>query len=387
MLSADWQLGGFGLYLHWPFCATKCPYCDFNSHVVETIDQSRWRRAYLAELERAAAETEGRVLQTIYFGGGTPSLMDPETVGAILDRVSALWTTSNQLEITLEANPGSVEVARFRALRSAGVNRVSIGVQALSDRDLHRLGRSHSAAEARRALEIARTTFDRINFDLIYARQDQTLSDWKSELAEALTFGSDHLSLYQLTVEPGTVFARRFAAGKLSGLPHEELAADMYELTQDMTDAAGYPAYEVSNHAGPGGESRHNLIYWRAGDYIGLGPGAHGRLTTDGRRSATECHASPSLWLQAVETRGSGEMPRDMLTARDRALEYLMMGLRITEGLDLERLLRMHPEAIDTSALAELRSDGYLLLENNILKTTKSGRLLLNEIIRRLAVS
>ena len=297
-LAEDWREGGFGLYLHWPFCAAKCPYCDFNSHVAASIDQDRWAAAYLAEIGRLADETPGRVLNSIYFGGGTPSLMRADVVAAILNRAADRWTLANDVEITLEANPGSVEADRFAGYAAAGVNRVSLGVQALNDDDLRRLGRIHSADEALRALDVARATFGRVSFDLIYARQDQTLPDWQAELARALAMGPDHLSLYQLTIEPGTAFYARHQAGGLRGLPDEDLGADLYALTQEMTAAAGLPAYEVSNHAGPGGESRHNLIYWRAGDWGGLGPGAHGRLTLGGSRWATEAPLAPGAWLR-----------------------------------------------------------------------------------------
>lgn len=301
----DWRNGGFGLYLHWPFCQSKCPYCDFNSHVAATIDQGRWQRAYLSEIRRLGAETEGRVLNSVFFGGGTPSLMEPDLVAAILETVRATWPLANDLEVTLEANPGSVEAGRFRGYRAAGVNRISMGIQALNDADLRKLGRLHTVAEARAAFDVARTTFDRVSFDLIYARQDQPLEHWRSELTEALTMAADHLSMYQLTVEDGTAFGDRFKRGKLRGLPEEELSADMYALTQDLCEAAGLPAYEVSNHARPGAESRHNLIYWRGGDYAGVGPGAHGRLTFPTGRWATEAPRAPAAWLERVERDGT----------------------------------------------------------------------------------
>ena len=289
----DWRAGGFGLYIHWPFCQSKCPYCDFNSHVAATIDQRRWRDAYLREIERLGAETPGRVLQTVFFGGGTPSLMDADVVADLLAAVRATWPMVNDPEITLEANPGSVEAGKFRAFREAGVNRVSMGVQALRDADLRRLGRLHSVAEARQAFDIARNCFDRVSFDLIYARQDQTLADWQAELREALSMAVDHLSMYQLTIEDGTAFGDRFARGGLKGLPDDDVQADMYAATQDICAEHGMPAYEVSNHARAGAESRHNLIYWRMGDYAGIGPGAHGRLTLNGRRWATVAPRAP----------------------------------------------------------------------------------------------
>ena len=308
-LAEDWQQGGFGLYVHWPFCQAKCPYCDFNSHVSREIDQERWRRAYLAELDRYAAEVPGRVLTSVFFGGGTPSLMDPELVGAILDRVARLWPMANDPEITLEANPTSVEAGRFRGYRDAGVNRVSMGIQALNNADLARLGRLHSVEEALAAFDIARGLFDRVSFDLIYARQGQTLADWRIELQQALSMAVDHLSLYQLTIEPGTAFGDRFARGTLRDLPDDDAGADMYLLTQEMCDAAGLHGYEVSNHAARGAESRHNLVYWRYGDFVGIGPGAHGRLTLDGQRHATIGHHMPEAWLHAVQS-GRAEASR-----------------------------------------------------------------------------
>ena len=274
--------GGFGLYLHWPFCQSKCPYCDFNSHVASEVDQGRWLRAYLAEIDRSLAETRGRLLQSVFFGGGTPSLMAPATVAAILERIRRSWTVANDWEVTLEANPGSVEAGKFLGFRDAGVNRLSMGLQALNDADLKRLGRLHSVAEAERALDIARQHFERVSFDLIYARQDQTPEAWRAELGRALAMTADHLSLYQLTIEDGTAFGDRHARGKLRGLPDEDRSVALYDITQELCDAAGLPAYEVSNHAGSDAQSRHNLIYWRGGDYVGIGPGAHGRLSLGG---------------------------------------------------------------------------------------------------------
>ncbi|MGB1034894.1 MAG: radical SAM family heme chaperone HemW, partial [Primorskyibacter sp.] len=327
----DWQNGGFGLYIHWPFCEAKCPYCDFNSHVVRHIDQTAWAAAYLAELDRVAAETPDRVLKSVFFGGGTPSLMDPRIVAQIIDRITERWTCANDIEITLEANPSSVEAERFAAFSDAGINRVSIGVQALNDADLRRLGRIHSASEALSAIDIARSRFARVSFDLIYARQNQTLAEWSAELRQALSMGPDHLSLYQLTIEAGTAFGDRYDAGRLRGLPTEDLAADMYEATQALCATAGLPAYEVSNHARADAQSRHNLIYWRYGDYLGIGPGAHGRVTLDGQKYATETALAPGRWLQDV-SQGGGEAQRTAITPKDQAGEYLMMGLRITEG-------------------------------------------------------
>ncbi|WP_108258146.1 radical SAM family heme chaperone HemW [Mangrovicoccus ximenensis] len=378
-----WQEAGFGLYLHWPFCAAKCPYCDFNSHVAATIDQSAWTAAYLSELRRAAAETPGRILSTVFFGGGTPSLMNPETVAAILDEIRRLWPMVNDPEITLEANPTSVEASRFAGYAQAGVNRLSMGVQSLHDDDLRRLGRLHSAAEARKAFDIARQNFDRVSFDLIYARQGQTLDMWRDELKQALDMAADHLSLYQLTIEPGTAFGDRFAAGRLRDLPEDDTAADMYDATQEICDAAGLPAYEISNHARPGSESRHNRIYWQGGDWVGIGPGAHGRLGLSEGRTATETELAPARWLDMVNKTGSGETARSVLTMTETAEEYLMMSLRLAEGTDLRRLERLGHH-LDAGILSELEEMGMVSCKNHILACTASGRLVLNEILRRL---
>ncbi|MFV2001756.1 MAG: radical SAM family heme chaperone HemW, partial [Paracoccaceae bacterium] len=336
-MPEDWRAGGFGLYIHWPFCQAKCPYCDFNSHVTAKIDQNRWNRAYISEIRRIGAQTEGRILNSVFFGGGTPSLMDVGLVNSIIKCVRATWASSNSFEVTLEANPTSVEAGRFAGYRDAGVNRLSLGIQALNDDDLRALGRLHSVAEARTAFDLARSCFERVSFDLIYARQNQSLEGWKSELDQALSIAADHLSLYQLSVEPGTAFGDRHAAGKLPGLPDEDAAADLYLLTQDMCGAAGLPAYEVSNHAAPGCESRHNMIYWRHGDYVGIGPGAHGRLTLNATRFATETPLTPVDWLQRVERDKNGENLRRALTPVEQGDEFLMMGLRLSEGISLSR--------------------------------------------------
>ena len=380
----DWQRGGFGLYLHWPFCQSKCPYCDFNSHVATHIDQIRWKRAYLAEIERLGAETQGRVLQTVFFGGGTPSLMDPALVGAILDKVRVTWPMVNDPEITLEANPGSVDAGRFSGYRTAGVNRISMGIQALNDVDLRRLGRLHTVGEARAAFDVARSCFDRVSFDLIYARQDQTLNDWRLELQQALSMAADHLSLYQLTVEDGTAFGDRLARGGLKGLPDDDLAADMYLMTQQICEEAGMPAYEISNHARPGQESRHNLIYWRGGDYLGIGPGAHGRMTLGGDRWTTEAPKAPGAWLAMVESSRPGEVPRSLLTRMDHAQEYLLMSLRLVEGLETDRIEAIAGRLMDKVKIAGLQQSGHLVKTGNRLKVTSSGRIVLNAILREL---
>ena len=378
----DWRHGGFALYVHWPYCLAKCPYCDFNSHVAARIDEAHWRAAYAHEIARVAAETPGRVLNSIFFGGGTPSLMAPETVAAVLEAARA-WPWANDIEITLEANPTSVEAGRFRAYRAAGVNRISMGVQALNDADLRRLGRMHSVAEAEAAFHVARGIFDRVSFDLIYARQHQALADWRAELGRAMAMAVDHLSLYQLTVEDGTVFGARHARGQLRGLPSDDLGADLYALTQDMTGAAGLTGYEISNHARPGAESRHNLVYWRYGDYAGVGPGAHGRLTLPRGRTATEALRQPEDWLRQVLAQGHGELPREDLSPADQATEYLLMSLRLAEGAEPERYAALAGSEININKINYLQENG-LISEGPRLRTTPSGRPLLNAILREL---
>ncbi|WP_309665121.1 radical SAM family heme chaperone HemW [Tabrizicola sp.] len=383
-MTQDWRNAGFGLYLHWPFCQSKCPYCDFNSHVSAQIDQVRWQAAYLSEIDRIGRETEGRVLNSVFFGGGTPSLMDPALVQAILDRVRATWTLANDIEVTLEANPTSVEAGRFAGFAQAGVNRVSLGIQALNDADLRRLGRLHSAADARRAIDIAQAAFDRVSIDLIYARQGQGLQAWEEELQLALTLGTDHLSLYQLTIEDGTVFGEMHAKNLLCELPAEALSADMFELTQDLTSKAGFAAYEVSNHARSGAESLHNSIYWRMGDYAGIGPGAHGRLTLDGQRLATEAGRLPTDWLQSVESGGTGEHPRLILDAGDQGVEYVMMSLRLREGTSLARFRALTGRDLPQGALDDLVGLGLLVCEDDWIRTTPQGVMVLNGVLRAL---
>jgi oxygen-independent coproporphyrinogen-3 oxidase len=352
---------GFGVYIHWPFCAQKCPYCDFNSHVrFGGWDEPRYLAAYKRELDHVAALiAEPRTVSSIFFGGGTPSLMKPETVGAILDHIAALWPVEANAEITLEANPGSVEAARFAGYRAAGVNRVSIGVQSLRDADLKRLGRIHSVAEAKAAVEIARRTFDRFSFDLIYARPDQTLADWRAELTEALDMAAGHLSLYQLTIEPETRFADLYAKGKLI-IPAAEAAHDLYELTQELTGAAGFAQYEISNHARPGEESRHNLVYWRYGEYAGIGPGAHGRIETAMAHVATSTERNPERWLERVEGAGHGIADTETLSPEARADEMLLMGLRLAEGVDLDRLAEIGGLTPRSAVIAELIDQGFI---------------------------
>ena len=381
----DWRAGGFGLYVHWPFCAAKCPYCDFNSHVVASVDQRRWADALTAEIARLGAELPGRNLQSIFFGGGTPSLMQPETVDQVIRAARAAWGFSNQIEITLEANPTSVEKTRFAGFADAGVNRLSMGIQALNDDDLRRLGRMHSVAEARAAFDVARDQFSRVSFDLIYARQGQSLADWRAELRQALSMAVDHLSLYQLTIEPETAFGARAAAGKLRDLPDDDLAADMYLETQEICAEAGMAAYEVSNHAPAGSESRHNLIYWRQGDWAAVGPGAHGRLSLAAGRVATEAHRAPGEWLAAVETTGSGESLRSDLPRDEQATEYLLMSLRLSEGLDQSRYARLAGKPLREDVIERLEELGMITQHDDRLMATTAGRPVLNAILRELA--
>nr|WP_246212578.1 radical SAM family heme chaperone HemW [Marivivens donghaensis] len=382
----DWQHGGFGLYIHWPFCQSKCPYCDFNSHVASSIDQNRWARAYLSEIDRVGTLTQGRVLKSVFFGGGTPSLMDPELVDAIMTKIRRTWPMTNSAEVTLEANPTSVEAGRFRGYRDAGVNRVSMGIQSLNNQDLHALGRLHSVEEALAAFDIARGVFDRVSFDLIYARQNQTTQEWRNELKQALSLAVDHISMYQLTIEQGTAFGDRYAIGKLRGLPDEDSAADMYDVTQDVAAQMGFPAYEVSNHAPEGAESQHNLIYWRYGDYAGIGPGAHGRLTLGGQKYATETYRMPNTWLEAVEQRGNGENVSDTLNQIDQLHEFLLMGLRVADGVDLNRLSHFGGDALQPN-ISRLENMGFLTHEKGRLRLTSEGRPLLNAVLRELLVN
>ncbi len=373
--------GGFGLYIHWPFCRSKCPYCDFNSHVRAAIDQDRWRSALLAELNHwiETCDPQGPV-ETIFFGGGTPSLMAAQTADALIALVDQRLGFGSHPEITLEANPTSVESETFADFKSAGINRFSLGIQALDDSALKFLGREHSVDEALRALNRAIETGNRLSFDLIYARPGQTLDEWRSELTRALDFGTEHLSLYQLTLEPGTAFTRAAERGELV-LPDDDLAADMFELTSELTNARGLPAYEVSNHARPGSESRHNLIYWRGGAYIGIGPGAHGRVMVDGQRHASVAQRTPEDWLRQVESQGHGRAELTPLSANDQAEEYLLMGLRLSEGIDQARFERLAGRSLD---LAGPIADGLIKLVNGKVAATPAGRLVLNRLIASL---
>jgi putative oxygen-independent coproporphyrinogen III oxidase len=379
---------GFALYIHWPFCKSKCPYCDFNSHVRDGIAQERWRQALLAELDHAAAETAGQRVTSIFFGGGTPSLMEPATVAALIDRAASRWSIDENIEVTLEANPTSVESSRFAALRQAGVNRLSLGVQALDDRALRFLGRGHDAAEALAAIALAERHFARYSFDLIYARPEQTLPQWQAELARAVALAGDHLSVYQLTIEAGTAFAAAHARGDWV-LPEEELAGDLFEATQDALAKAGLAAYEISNHARPDGECRHNLTYWRYGDYVGIGPGAHGRVAVGADKLATRRHRAPETWLTAVERQGHGMQEQIALNAAERADEMLMMGLRLAEGVGRARFRAETgieiEAALDSGRLADLIAGGFLVQDAQGLRATAAGRQRLNAVLAALA--
>jgi oxygen-independent coproporphyrinogen-3 oxidase len=377
---------GFGVYVHWPFCAAKCPYCDFNSHVRhQPVDQEAFAAAFLKEMATMRSISGPRTVTSIFLGGGTPSLMKPETVEAILDGISRHWHVPEGIEITMEANPSSVEAERFRGYRAAGVNRVSLGVQALNDRDLRFLGRLHNVEDALKAVKLARDIFPRMSFDLIYARPGQQEADWISELREAISYAVDHLSLYQLTIEEGTPFFGLQRNGKIV-LPDADHAARLYEITQEVTEAAGLPAYEVSNHAKPGAESRHNLTYWRYGDYAGIGPGAHGRLTAGGRKFATATERNPEAWLKAVNADGHGMIDNESLERDEQADEMLLMGLRLREGLDLARWHMLSGRSLDTEKEDFLIGHGLLeRLGNSRLRCTPSGMLVLDAVVADLA--
>lgn len=383
-MTEDWRNGGFGLYIHWPFCESKCPYCDFNSHVASKIEWKRWKRAYLSEIDRVATLSSDRTLESVYFGGGTPGLMRPELVSALLERVRARWVVADNAEITLETNPSSVEAGRLKAFRDGGVNRVSVGIQALDDDDLRRLGRLHDVRQALSAFESARGILDRVSFDLIYARQDQTLADWRRELKTALSLAADHLSLYQLTIEDGTVFGERHRRGLLHGLPQEDLSADMYQLTRELCETHGFHGYEISNHARKGAESRHNLIYWRYGDYAGIGPGAHGRLTLNGARYATESHRDPETWLNRVEACGDGTFRSKSLDGEAQGTEFLLMGLRLDEGVDPHRYRSLAGKPLDPQKLRDLSRLGLIDVSDTLIRATERGRTVLDSVLREL---
>lgn len=376
----------FGVYVHWPFCLAKCPYCDFNSHVRhEKPDEARYARAIASELAFLKPLTASREVTSIFFGGGTPSLMQPSTVQSVLDEIAKQWAVSKDAEITLEANPTSVEAERFRGYRAAGVNRVSLGVQALDDLSLKNLGRMHTASEALAAVEVARENFPRISFDLIYARPDQSPQAWREELIKALTFAPEHLSLYQLTIEPDTTFEKLHRAGKLI-TPDEDTSRALWDVTQELCGARGMPAYEISNHARPGAESRHNLVYWRYQEYVGVGPGAHGRVGADGTRIATATEKNPERWLSNVEATGHGLVEQEKLSKLEQADEMLVMGLRLAEGIDVERFERLTGVSLNPERVTFLESEGLVeRAENSRLRVTASGFPLLDAIVADLA--
>jgi putative oxygen-independent coproporphyrinogen III oxidase len=376
----------FGVYVHWPFCLSKCPYCDFNSHVRHAeIDEARFARAFAREIAATAARIPGRAVTSIFLGGGTPSLMAPQTVGAILDAIAKSWRVADGAEVTLEANPTSVEATRFAGYRAAGVNRVSLGVQALDDASLKMLGRLHSAREALDAVAIARSAFERASFDLIYARPGQTPQMWAEELRLAITEAAEHLSLYQLTIEEGTPFFGLHAAGKLA-TPDEASARALYDVTQEVCDRHGLPAYEISNHARPGAECRHNLVYWRGEEYAGIGPGAHGRIDVDGVRRATATEKRPEAWLMRVEANGHGVTVDDLLNSEERADEFLLMGLRLAEGIDPRRYAALAGRPLDAGRIAALRDEGAIAIDiNGRLRVTQAGFPVLDAVVADLA--
>ncbi|EKF20040.1 radical SAM family heme chaperone HemW [Nitratireductor pacificus] len=377
---------GFGVYLHWPFCAAKCPYCDFNSHVRhQPVDQPRFAAAFRREMATMRERTGPRTVTSIFLGGGTPSLMEPGTVGGLLDAVAEHWDVPDGIEVTLEANPSSVEADRFRGYRAAGVNRVSLGVQALNDRDLKFLGRRHNVAEALKAIELARSTFPRLSFDLIYARPGQDEAAWAAELEQAIDHAADHLSLYQLTIEDGTRFQLLHEAGKFV-MPDADHAARLYEITHAVTEARGLPAYEISNHARPGAESRHNLVYWRYGEYVGVGPGAHGRFVQDGRRHVTFTEKMPEGWLDLVEAKGHGVTGGEILTRSEEADELLLMGLRLTEGIDLPRYEALSGRPLSGRRIMDLQDEGLVEpIGNTHLRATARGMIVLDAVVADLA--
>lgn len=376
----------FGVYVHWPFCLSKCPYCDFNSHVRHApIDEERFARAFAREIETTAARSRGRTVSSIFLGGGTPSLMRPQTVGAILDAIGKHWGVADDVEVTLEANPTSVEATRFRGYRAAGVNRVSLGVQALDDSSLKALGRLHTAREAQDAVAIARSVFDRYSFDLIYARPDQTPAMWAGELQRAISEAAEHLSLYQLTIEAGTPFFDLHAAGKLK-TPDEAIARDLYDVTQEVCARHNLPAYEISNHARPGAECRHNLVYWRGQEYAGIGPGAHGRLDINGIRHAIAIEKRPEAWLMRVEAIGNGIVADDLLNSEERADEFLLMGLRLREGIDPQRYAALSGRSLDPRRIAILRDEGAITISTDgRLRVTQDGFPVLDAVVADLA--
>ena len=377
----DWKNSGFGIYLHWPYCESKCPYCDFNSYVGNTIDIREWEFSFLSQLDFYYQQTANRKVDSIFFGGGTPSLMDPKLVSNLIEHINKLWGFENKIEITLEANPSSVESKRFAEFKSAGINRVSIGVQALNDKDLKKLGRLHSVNDALEAVKIGQDTFDKVSFDLIYARQNQKLIEWELELKQALSLKPNHLSLYQLTIEPNTAFGRLKKNGKLHGLPDENLGGDLYNLTNEICYSEGLIPYEVSNYAKEKcHESVHNKIYWNYGDYLGIGPGAHGRITTPEGRFATQNYSDPNRWLNRMQS-DFGESLRALINKNDQAEEMVIMGLRLSTGFSKKRYFGLSKRQLNENKLKNLISDNLITVEKDFIKATTKGRLVLNSLI------
>jgi oxygen-independent coproporphyrinogen-3 oxidase len=377
---------GFGVYVHWPFCLSKCPYCDFNSHVRRgDVDEDRFLEAFKVELEHRAALTPGREVRSVFFGGGTPSLMSPATAAAILDEIGRRWSVAKDVEITLEANPTSVEASRFKGFRAAGINRVSLGLQALNDIDLKALGRQHSVAESLMALDVATSVFERASFDLIYGRTGQTPAAWRKELELALARAPEHVSLYQLTIEPDTLFERMVNTGKMT-MPDADTQRALWDVTQELTARHGMPAYEVSNHARPGAECRHNLLYWRYGEYADVGPGAHGRVVTARGRRAHACEKHPEMWLTCVETEGHGLVEDELLNAEQEGDEFLLMGLRLREGIDPQRYLLLTGKKLSQSRISELVGDGLVeVTRDNRLRVSSEGFPVLDAVVADLA--
>ena len=376
----DWRNSGFGIYLHWPYCESKCPYCDFNSYVEKNVDWHEWEKSFLSQLGFYYQETANRRVTSVFFGGGTPSLMKPKLVSNIIDQISKLWGFEDAVEITLEANPSSVEFRKFAEFKAAGINRVSIGVQALNNKDLKKLGRLHSVNDALNAIMIGKNTFDKVSFDLIYARQDQKLPDWELELKKALSLDPDHISLYQLTIEPNTPFGNLWEKGKLSGLTDENLGGDLYHLTNNLCHNAGLSPYEISNYSRKNHESVHNKIYWNYGDYLGVGPGAHGRLTTQSGRFATQNYYSPIKWQKNAQN-NTGESVRTFINEKDQADEMAMMGLRLSSGFSIDRYFHLSGKKLNEKTLDYLINDNLITVENNFLKATDQGKVVLNSLI------
>ncbi len=386
MIDHPTRDAGFGVYVHWPFCLAKCPYCDFNSHVRGGVDQARFARSYAREIGHVAALVPDRTVTSIFFGGGTPSLMQPETLRAILAAIRKHWAIAPDAEITLEANPTSVEAGRFREFHAAGINRLSLGVQAMNDADLQKLGRMHTASEALAAVTTAASIFSRYSFDLIYARPGQTVAAWKAELGEAIAYAAEHLSLYQLTIEEGTRFHTLHRTGRLT-VPDDDAARTLYDATQEVCDAHGLPRYEISNHARSGAESRHNLLYWRYGEYAGIGPGAHGRLVVPQGRVASAAEKRPEAWLDRVEKTGSGQTMDEPLTPAEQGDEFLLMGLRLCEGIDIERHVALAGHRLDGAMIDDLVREGLIARQGTRIAVTRQGFPILNAIIAALASS